>query len=114
MIRLVAKTEEKYHFNHKYGFGVVNAQKAVKLAENWTKLPDRIADTTVKDIVNRSSINSTQTMSVQSDINFIEYVDIPVVFNIQRFFRVKHEINIAIRYYLKSHDTCQSAYYRLI
>ena len=79
------ESEEKYYFNHKYGFGVVDAQKAVELAENWTKLPDGITDTTVEDFVNQSSINFTQTMSVQSDINFIEYVDIPVAFKISRF-----------------------------
>ena len=79
------ESEEKYYFNHKYGFGVVNAQKAVKLAEDWTNLPDRITDTTVEDFVNRNSTNFTQTMSVQSDINFIEYIDIPVAFNIRRF-----------------------------
>ena len=79
------ESEEKYYFNHKYGFGVVNAQKAVELAENWTKLPDGITDTTVEDFVNRSSTNFTQTMSVQSDINFIEYIDIPVAFDIRRF-----------------------------
>ena len=79
------ESEEKYYFNHKYGFGVVNAQKAVELAENWTKLPDGITDTTVEDFVNRNSTNFTQTMSVQSDINFIEYIDIPVAFDIRRF-----------------------------
>ena len=77
------ESEEKYHFNHKYGFGVVNAQKAVELAENWTDLPDRIADTAVEDVVNWSGIQSMQRISIQSDINFIEYVDIPVTFGIE-------------------------------
>ena len=30
---------ESYEFNHSYGFGVVDAGAAVKLAQNWTNLP---------------------------------------------------------------------------
>ncbi len=33
-------TASKYHFNHEYGFGVVDAQGAVDLAKRWTNLPE--------------------------------------------------------------------------
>ena len=32
-------TTETYHFNHEYGFGVVDAKAAVDLAATWTTLP---------------------------------------------------------------------------
>ena len=30
---------ERYHFNHEYGFGVVDARAAVDLAKDWTTVP---------------------------------------------------------------------------
>ena len=30
---------DRYHFNHKYGFGVVDATAAVDVANDWTSLP---------------------------------------------------------------------------
>ena len=32
-------TTQKYHFNHEYGFGVVDAKAAMGLAAGWTSLP---------------------------------------------------------------------------
>ena len=32
-------TSDRYNFNHKYGFGVVDAKAAVDLAASWTNLP---------------------------------------------------------------------------
>ena len=82
------KTEEKYHFNHKYGFGVVDAYEAVKLAEDWVNLPSRLPNTAVQnsniDVGNTIDVNNpvvSNSISVQSDINFIEYVDIPIIFS---------------------------------
>ena len=90
------ESEEKYYFNHKYGFGVVDAQKAVELAENWTNLPDRTTDTTVEDIVNIVRDDATtpirRSLTVQSDINFIEYVDISVTFDIGFISEIRMEL----------------------
>ena len=90
------ESEEKYYFNHKYGFGVVDAQKAVELAENWTNLPDRTTDTTVEDIVNIMKNDATtpirRSLTVQSDINFIEYVDISVTFDIGFISEIRMEL----------------------
>ncbi len=33
-------SSDRYHFNHEYGFGVVDAQGAVDLAKRWTNLPE--------------------------------------------------------------------------
>ena len=73
----------QYHFNHKYGFGVVDAEKAVKMAEGWVNLPPAAPYTEVENsnlnlrlTTDNRVINSE--ISVQSDINFIEYVEIPI------------------------------------
>ena len=31
--------EERYHFNHEYGFGMVDAGAALDLARGWTSAP---------------------------------------------------------------------------
>jgi len=72
---------EQYHFNHKYGFGVVDAQAAVDLAEDWINLPTREA---IEEVHTTRSITigniTTSTVSVQSAIDFIEYLEIPIDF----------------------------------
>ena len=75
--------DAQYHFNHKYGFGIVDAEKAVEMAEGWVNLPPA----TPYAEVDNSNLNlqlSTDNrvinsdISVQSDINFIEYMEIPM------------------------------------
>ncbi len=77
--------DAQYHFNHKYGFGVVNAEKAVEMAEGWINLPAAAAYTEIRNrnlnlrlTTDNRVINSE--ISVQSDINFIEHVEIPIGF----------------------------------
>ena len=75
----------QYRFNHKYGFGIVDAEKAVEMAEGWVNLPPAAPYTEVRNrnlnlelSADNPVINSD--ISVQSDINFIEYVEIPIRF----------------------------------
>ena len=76
--------EARYHFNHKYGFGVVDAQKAVELAQGWINLPP--VATTYTEVINRNidlrlsadNLVINSSISVQSDINFIEHVQVPI------------------------------------
>ena len=37
--------DERYHFNPNYGFGVVDAGKAVALAQEWVNLPEMVTST---------------------------------------------------------------------
>ena len=37
--RMYGLATGSYHFNHEYGFGVVDAAAAVELAKSWTNLP---------------------------------------------------------------------------
>ncbi len=76
-------SEAQYNFNHKYGFGLVDAEKAVEMAEGWINLPS-VAPYTEASTSNLSLMLSADNpvinsdISVQSDINFIEYVEIPI------------------------------------
>ena len=81
-------TTERYSFNHQYGFGVVDAQAAVTLAEGWPDhlpalrvievesgrldiaIPDREVLTTAQPIVT--------TLDLDSHVDFIEFVEIEI------------------------------------
>ncbi len=75
---------ERYHFNHKYGFGVVDADKAVEMARSWINVPGRITRTVTN---NSPLVDNTisRNISVQSDINFTEYVDARIRLRTSRY-----------------------------
>ena len=79
---------EYYEFNHEYGFGVVDAKAAVDLAGSWSKLPAMrktgpVESTTQVTIPTRGSRSST--ISVDSDIDFTEFVEVKATFNAPEF-----------------------------
>ena len=77
--------DERYHFNHLYGFGLVDAKAAVDLAEEWVNLPPREEDTVVKEEFNPISRKEiSRSLSVESDIDFIEHVDAMIDFSINK------------------------------
>ena len=56
-----------YSFNHKYGFGVVDASAAVALAQNWTNVPDmRTATAAYGTSQTIPNTNSNVTSTVKS------------------------------------------------
>ena len=75
---------DRYHFNHGYGFGVVDAKAAVDLARGWTnvppmenasaesgaavEIPPPQADGTPQTV--------TTTLTLDTDIRFTEFVEI--------------------------------------
>ena len=79
-----------YHFNHEYGFGVVDAAAAFELAKEWQNLPP-LESTTVESgsISTRipdapaSGIPTTETsgLTVDSEIGFIEFVEVNASFS---------------------------------
>ena len=86
-------TTERYHFSHEYGFGVVDAKAAVDVADGWTLLPtfvnQAVASATslnlsipdcpageCPDSTDSTPVSSTLTMG--SDVEFIEFVEINV------------------------------------
>ena len=84
-------SEQRYHFNHKYGFGVVNAEKAVEMAQEWINIPGRMTQT-VKNNTRSQNREINSSMSIQSDINYIEYVDATIDFDIFRLSSLSIEL----------------------
>ena len=81
---------ERYHFNHEYGFGVVDAGAAVDLAKGWVIVPPLESaevysgnlDAPVPDA--RSLENTTtvsRRLSLNADIRFTEFVEIDLNFS---------------------------------
>ena len=85
---LYASDSERYHFNHEYGFGVVDAAAAVELADGWTNVPSmrestvhsRFSSETLPDNADRYT---TKILTVDSSIDFTEFVEINVNFTHQ-------------------------------
>ncbi len=85
-------TVSPYHFNHKYGFGVVDAAAAVALASTWTNVGAQVISATFSGSPNQSIPDSTATGTygtpVSSTINVfgtnipsIEFVEITFTSN---------------------------------
>ena len=76
-------TSDRYHFNHEYGFGVVDAKAAVDLARGWTRAPtlesvsaaSRSA-TTISPPAGSTLRTVTTTLTLNTGIRFTEFVEI--------------------------------------
>ncbi len=82
-------TTERYHFNHEYGFGVVDAKAAVDLAKGWTTVPpletvevtSRNLGAGIPDLPSSGTSNPiAHTLSVNTGIEFIEFVEVRASF----------------------------------
>ena len=77
-------TEKRYNFNHRYGFGVVDAKAAVDLATGWTTVPalrTRFAESPGLSLsIPESSPPAESHIRVAGGIDFIEYVELEVHF----------------------------------
>ena len=79
--------EERYNFNHEYGFGMVDAQAAVDLARGWTNAPplesasaaSRSA-TTILPPSGSTPRTVTTTLALSTGIRFTEFVEISTDF----------------------------------
>ena len=86
---------QRYHFNHEYGFGVVDADAAVDLAADWTLLPELIKtasvsddpdpDLMIPDPVTNRPVPVTRSITLDSTVEFIEFVEINATFTHPRF-----------------------------
>ena len=86
---------DRYHFNHDYGFGVVDAKAAVDLAKTWEPLPLFISETqtsTDTDInVPDTNTAVTSSVTIGSDVQFTEFVELNIAFGLlNRYPRVKN------------------------
>ncbi len=78
---------ERYHFNHEYGFGVVDAKAAVDLARGWTNVPpfenETVAsgnlDLSIPDApILGSPTTVTHSITLSTGVNFTEFVEVNV------------------------------------
>ena len=92
----LASDADRYHFNHEYGFGVVDAAAAVDLARSWTNLPpmqeagihSAKIDRLIPDAYDAASIETvtlTLTLNLDTGIDFTEFVEINTVFQHNSF-----------------------------
>ena len=76
---------ESYHFNHSYGFGVVDAGAAVELAQGWTNVPELRSHTVTGTATpvtvgpQASTTYGESTATMRQELAFIEFVEVNVV-----------------------------------
>ncbi len=92
-------TTETYNWNRNYGFGLVDAKAAVDLAKTWVTLAplETYEEITVSNetIPNASSTGISSTVNISSsdtDMEFIEYVEIRPDFSHPSFRDLKIEL----------------------
>ncbi len=80
--------EDRYHFNHEYGFGVVDAKAAVDLARGWTTVPplkSASASSTSATTIPGPSSGGLETviteLPLSTGIGFTEFVEIKADFS---------------------------------
>ena len=74
---------DRYHFNHEYGFGVVDAAAAVALARDWRNLPEfknasSASGTLNRTIPDNTASGITSSLSLDTEIDFTEFVEVNV------------------------------------
>ena len=83
-------TSERYSYNPEYGFGVVDAGAAVALAGSWTNLPPMQTASAQSAGENhslpdppsrRQTTSFTRELTLDTDINFTEFVEVRVDIN---------------------------------
>ena len=85
---------DRYHFNHEYGFGVVDAGAAVALAEGWTNAPPLqvrgVGSGELGELVPDAPDTGDPTtvvseLTLDTGIGFIEFVEVNVAFRHDSF-----------------------------
>ena len=94
-------TSERYHFNHQYGFGMVDAAAAEALADGWTSvpryrhqaaqsadvdlaIPDRPAGGAPEPVVS--------TLVIGNEVEFVEFVEVNTDFDHSAFRNLEIEL----------------------
>ena len=79
---------DRYHFNHEYGFGVVDAKAAVDLAKGWTNVRTLMnasaasqAAVTIPPPSGGAPQTVTTTLTLNTGIQFTEFVEINTDFD---------------------------------
>ena len=79
--------EDRYHFNHEFGFGLVDAGAAVELAKEWVNVPElKIGSASSGDVnaiipdasLDGRATSTVSTITLDEDIGFVEFVEVNV------------------------------------
>ena len=98
---LASSDSDRYHFNHQYGFGVVDAEAAVELAKEWTNAPPLMTSTetsgelsmAVPDAPNSGKPTTiTSELTLDTTLGFTEFVEVNVSFQHDSFRDLKIEL----------------------
>ena len=87
---------DRYHFNHEYGFGVVDAAAAVEMARTWNNLPPMREESVHSSKIDRlipeaydaasiETVSLTLTLDLDTDLDFTEFVQIDASFQHNSF-----------------------------
>ena len=78
-----ASATDRYHFNHEYGFGVVDAKAAVDIARGWTNVPplESVSVASEAEVAIPPPSGSipqmvTTTLTLNTGIRFTEFVEV--------------------------------------
>ena len=94
-------TSDRYHFNREYGFGVVDAGAAVDLAKGWSNLPPLETATVASGelgirvpdaAANGDSETVTTTLTLETSIGFVEFVEVNAAFRHNSFRDLRIEL----------------------
>ena len=84
-----ATDADRYHFNHEYGFGVVDAGAAVALAEGWTNAPPlqvrgvgsgELGELVPDALTTGDPTTVVSELTLDTGIGFTEFVEVNVAF----------------------------------
>ena len=84
----VGSSADRYHFNHEYGFGMVDAKAAVDIARGWTNVPTLESVNAVSQAAvtipppSGSTLQTvTTTLTLNTGIRFTEFVEVNTDFD---------------------------------
>ena len=85
---------DRYHFNHEYGFGVVDAKAAVDLAKEWRSLPSMESSALESNRINLAIPDApvigppatvATALRLNTSMKFVEFVEVNVSFRHNSF-----------------------------
>ena len=95
---------DRYHFNHEYGFGMVDAKAAVDISRGWTNVPplESVSAASEAEVAIPPPSGSipqtvTTTLTLNTGIRFTEFVEVNTDFNAHFFPGYGHRAGVPLR-----------------
>ena len=112
-----ASSTERYHFNHEFGFGLVDAGASVELAREWVNVPDLeiggASSGDLDEIIPDAPLDGepstiSSSITLEKDIGFVEFVEVNVSIRHRSFRDLRIELvspSGAVSRLVVPHDT---------